>query len=108
MGIIMELSEIINELKFFLEKKNWLNLEPTDIFIHLIEELGEVGRYLLFLSGYKTEKDGHIKPTKETVKMELVQAFSLLLHLALRLDIDLQKAWINEFKKIKERFNNSS
>ena len=100
----MELKQIQKDLENFLECKKWLQFPPTDIFTHLIEELGEIGRHILFTTGYKTSEMGHLPPKKENLEQEFGQAFSLFLHLASRLNVDLEEAIINELKNIKERF----
>ncbi|UJG44790.1 MAG: hypothetical protein K9W46_06300 [Candidatus Heimdallarchaeum endolithica] len=100
----MEFKEIVNELKDFLIQRDWLNFPAYAVFIHLIEELGEVGKHILFDINYKTESMGHIRPQKYDLQRELAQSFSLLLQLSLVLDVDLEKAWIEEFKIMKNRF----
>ncbi|MHA1686967.1 MAG: hypothetical protein ACTSYD_11285 [Candidatus Heimdallarchaeaceae archaeon] len=100
----MELKQLQKELVKFLENKKWLNFPPSEIFIHLIEELGEIGRHILFETGYKTSEMGHSPPKKEDLKREFGQAFSLFLHLASRLNVDLEEAIINELENMKQRF----
>jgi NTP pyrophosphatase (non-canonical NTP hydrolase) len=100
----MEFSKIVEDFHNFLEERGWLSFSPNDVFIHLVEELGEIGKYLLFLSEYKTEKQGHTKPPKENLSREFAQSFSLFLQLCILLDINIEEAWINEFETMKERF----
>jgi hypothetical protein len=100
----MELNEIINELRMFLEERGWLSFAQNDVFIHLIEELGEIGKHLLFLSEYKTEKLGHKKPPTMNLSREFAQAFSLFMQLCILLNIDLEKAWLEELEIMKTRF----
>lgn len=100
----MEFNDIINEFKNFLEERGWLSFSPNDVFIHLIEELGEIGKYLLFFSEYKTEKQGHEKPPIENLSKEFAQAFSLFMQLCILLNINLEEVWLEEIKTMKERF----
>ena len=100
----MELSEIIEEIRHFLQERNWLDYSPNDVFIHLIEELGEIGKYLLFLSEYKKEEQGHKEPPKENMTREFAQVFSLFLQLCILLDIDLEESWRKEIDIMRERF----
>ncbi len=101
----MELKEIQENLEAFLEDRGWLNFSPSDVFIHLQEELGEIGKHILFQTGYKKEEMGHKKPKTEELPQEIAQAFSLFLQLCLILEIDLENSWISEFKRMKKRFH---
>ena len=100
----MELNTIIQEFKIFLEERNWLSFSANDVFIHLIEELGEIGKYLLFLSKYKSEGQGHEKPLSSDLSREFAQAFSLFLQLCILLNIDLEEVWLEELEIMKRRF----
>jgi len=100
----MELNEIVEDFRNFLDERGWLSFSPNDVFIHLVEELGEIGKYLLFLSEYKTEEQGHKEPPKENLSREFAQSFSLFLQLCILLDIDIEKAWLNEIETMKDRF----
>lgn len=103
-GIYLELNEIIEEVRHFLQERDWLEYSPNDVFIHLIEELGEIGKYLLFFSEYKKETQGHKKPPKEDMSREFAQTFSLFLQLCILLDIDLEESWKKEINIMRERF----
>ncbi|MCG3216812.1 MAG: hypothetical protein KAS63_08830 [Candidatus Heimdallarchaeota archaeon] len=100
----MELSEIIEEFRTFLSERQWLDFSAQDVFIHLIEELSEIGKYLLFSTGYKKEDMGHEKPSLENLPKEFAQAFSLFLQLCILLDINLEEAWKEEIKFMRQRF----
>jgi NTP pyrophosphatase (non-canonical NTP hydrolase) len=101
----MELDEIISNLKLFLEERNWLKYSPNDVFIHLIEELGEIGKHLIFASGYKNEEQGHQKPNSEELSREFAQVFTLFLQLCILHDVDLEEAWVKEMEIMRERFS---
>ena len=100
----LELKTIINEFKIFLEDRGWLDFSANDVFIHLVEELGEIGKYLLFLSEYKSEAQGHEKPTSSNLSREFAQAFSLFMQLCILLNIDLEEVWLEELELMKSRF----
>lgn len=100
----LDLNEIIENIRYFLQERDWLKYSPNDVFIHLIEELGEIGKYLLFLSEYKKESQGHKEPPKEDMSREFAQVFSLFLQLCILLDIDLEESWKKEINIMRERF----
>ena len=101
----MELNEIISNLKLFLEERNWLKYSPNDVFIHLVEELGEIGKHLIFASGYKKKEQGHQKPHSQELSREFAQVFTLFLQLCILHDIDLEEAWVKEMEIMRERFS---
>ena len=95
------MKEILRE---FLQERGWLEYSSNDVFIHLIEELGEIGKHLIFDTGYKSEKQGHKKPSSKELPREFAQVFSLFLQLCILYDIDLEEAWLNELEIMKKRF----
>ena len=100
----MDLKKIQQEIEDFLKKRKWLNFSPSDVFVHLEEELGEIGKHILFCTGYKTEDLGHKKPSSDQLSREFAQAFSLFIQLCIIMKINLEEAWIKEFEIMKERF----
>ncbi|MHA1304459.1 MAG: hypothetical protein ACTSQE_11870 [Candidatus Heimdallarchaeaceae archaeon] len=101
----MELQEIIEEIRVFLKGRGWEDFPPSDVYIHLIEELGEIGKHILFSTGYKTESMGHKKPPASELEREFAQTFSLFIQLVLCFNIDLEEAWKKEFQIMKNRFS---
>jgi NTP pyrophosphatase (non-canonical NTP hydrolase) len=99
----MNLTDIQERFHDFLKERDWLDFSPSDVLLHLYEELSEIGDYLLFKSKYKTDV-GHKRPNEKNLPREFAQAFSLFLQLCIYLDIDLEEAWHNEIIKMKERF----
>ena len=90
----------------FNQERGWDRFTPSQIFIHLIAELGEIGSHLLWQSGYKSEEIGHKKPESENnLESEFAQCFSLFLHLANTLEIDLQNAFLDERERMISRFS---
>lgn len=70
---------------------------PSHAFLHLIEEIGEVSRALL----YKETKRGEIKNTSTpgNLEEEVADILWQTLKLASYLDIDLEKAFKEKYKK---------
>ncbi|MCK4845439.1 MAG: hypothetical protein KAS95_07185 [Candidatus Heimdallarchaeota archaeon] len=101
----LTLEELKSELKSFLDERDWLRFSPNEVFIHLIEELGEIGKHLLFLTEYKTESMGHKKPDDSQMPREFAQVFFLFLQLCIILDINIEEAWKKEFEIMKKRFS---
>lgn len=100
----LTLEELKSELREFLEDRDWLRFSPNEVFIHLIEELGEISKHLLFLSDYKKESMGHKKPDDSQMPREFAQVFNLFLQLCMILDINIEEAWKKEFEIMKKRF----
>jgi NTP pyrophosphatase (non-canonical NTP hydrolase) len=96
---------ILQEIESKFDRAQGWEFSPSQIFIHLIEELGEIGSHLLWQTGYKTEQAGHqAQESKDSLESEFGQCLSLFLHLANSLGIDLQAAYLKELEKMKQRF----
>ena len=105
MGTTLELSEIQKKQRAFNVERQWHKFSPSHVFTHLIEELGEIGRYILFEVGYKKESLGHQRKERENLSREFAQAFNLFLQLAIHFDIDLESSWMAELARMEKRFN---
>ena len=95
----MEISKAREIVKNHLEKIGYTKIEtePMHAFLHLIEEVGETARTLL----YKETPRGTIKNTTkpEDLEEEVADIFWQTLKLAIYLDIDLEKAFIKKYEK---------
>ena len=100
----MDLSKIQEINEQFSKERNWDQFPASQVFTHLIEELGEISRHITVEEGYKAIGLGHDAPTKENLAREFAQSFSLFLQLANHFKIDLQDAIISELKVMSERF----
>ena len=99
----MDLNQIQDiQTKTILERK-WDRFNATQIFSHLIEELGEIVSHFLYEEEYKVKGIGHTE-NETNLKEEFGQAFNLFLQLAYLAKVDLESAWIEENEKIKLRF----
>lgn len=88
----------------FEEARRWKFFRESQIFTHLIEEISEIGRYILVREGYKVLGLGHEAPD-EDVSREFAQAFTLFLQLANRMNIDLEDAFVREMEIMERRFD---
>ena len=100
----MELSEIQRVQQQVIEEMKWERFNATQVFSHLIEELGEIVRYFLYEEEYKVKGAGHIGVDGD-IEQEFAQAFNLLLQLANFAGVDLEKAWLKEREEFQKRFN---
>jgi len=94
---LKELQEII---KIFVEERDWKR-PSSDTLIHLIEEIGEVGRNILIMKDYG---GSHTKDKPTNLEEELADVLYLLLKLANENDVDLQNALLTKIEKIREKF----
>jgi len=100
----MELKEL-QELKSEFEKsRGWDRFPASQVFVHLIEELGEISRFISIEEGYKPEGIGHEAPSAANLSREFAQSFSLFVQLANHFKIDLESAVIEELKIMDSRF----
>lgn len=88
----------------FIKERKWERFNASQVFTHLIEELGEIASYLLYDEKYKIKGAGHAG-VDCSIEQEFAQSFNLFLQLAIKSGIDLEKAWLNENKRNIKRFN---
>lgn len=77
--------------KFDLER-NFHLVSVTQTFTHIVEELGELGRHLLFIEGYKNSETVHKEPRHE-LSLEIADVIILLMKLAAQVGVDVDKAF---------------
>ena len=80
-------------------------MRASNVFVHLIEELGEVGRHINFEEGYKKVDFGNSPNiTRKELEREFAQVFKLFIQLANHYKVDLGKAFSKEMEIMKKRF----
>ena len=101
----MDLKKIQATRNSFEKERNWDKSLASNVFVHLIEELGEIGRYINFEEKYKDEKLGNSPNiNRRELKREFAQAMMLFIQLANHYEIDLDEAIEKESKLIESRF----
>ena len=101
MGVKMEIRELQDEIKKIASKLESLDnraFGKDGVFLHLIEEVGEIARNLF------DEISGRAKFEKEKLGDEIADAIAMLFHLALLYDIDLESQIEKKVKELKLRF----
>lgn len=99
----MHLSKIQIEKRRFDEERKWDAFPASQVFVHLVEEIGEIGRNILYAEGYKKGGLGHAYAPSE-VHREYAQSFSLLVQLANMQGVNLEAAYLEEMQIMKKRF----
>ena len=85
----------------FVEQRNW-RTPPSDVLIHLVEEIGEVARNVLILKNYGGQ---HVEGAKKmNIDEELADVLYLLLKLANECNVDLSSAFESKMVKNAQRF----
>lgn len=100
----MELRQIQEENRRFVEERRWEKFRASLVFAHLIEEIGEIGRLILFDEGYKVRGLGHRGNSRANLRREFAQVFILFLQLANHYRIDLEEVFESEMKIMRRRF----
>ncbi len=103
----MNLKEMQSAKKKFDKARGWDKFRASNVFVHLVEELGEIGRHIKIEKGYKKNKGHTNKPERSELEREFAQAFMLFLQLANHYDIDLESAFSSELEIMEKRFNKS-
>ena len=100
----MELNELQQRVLKFERERGWDKFRESLIYAHLIEEVTEIGRFILAKEGYKVENLGHASASSVDVGSEFAQALTLFIQLANRFGVDLSKAVEQEITKMEKRF----
>lgn len=100
----MDLGEIQRTQEIFVKDLHWDRFLASQVFTHLIEELGEIGKHILYEEQYKVKGAGH-SGTKNEIEQEFAQVFNLFLQLASKMQVNLEDAWEEEFQKNQKRFD---
>jgi NTP pyrophosphatase (non-canonical NTP hydrolase) len=99
----MKISEYQQWLKAYDEARGWDRVSAGHTFVHLIEELGEVARLVLYSEGYR---DAAEKPNlRHELAEELADAANFLFKLAYQFDIDLEAALAGNQRKAESRYD---
>ncbi|TFF92293.1 hypothetical protein EU545_01365 [Candidatus Thorarchaeota archaeon] len=100
----MNLSDIQERIRLFNEARGWEKFPASQVFAHLIEELGEISRHITVEEGYKLVGLGHDAPDRQGLSREFAQVCSLLMQLANHYDVDLEDSILRELEIMEKRF----
>ncbi len=100
----MQLKEIQQKLDAFDKARGWHKFPASLVFSHLIEELGEISRYITIEEGYKVIGLGHEAPEEDQLQREFAQVFNLFTQLANHFNIDLESSVLSELDIMEDRF----
>ena len=100
----MHLRELQRLMRDFEMERGWDRFPASLTYVHLLEELWEIGEHILFNEGYKKAGLGHREPLGN-VDREFAQALSLLLQLSNSFNVDLEDAFQKEYRVMEGRFD---
>lgn len=99
----MHLSDMQLRKKEFDEERGWNEFTLSQVYVHLTEEIGEIGRHILYFEGYKKQGLGHAEAPR-SVNREFAQCLGLILQLANMTQVDLEEAYLSEVRIMRRRF----
>ena len=102
--IEMDISELQKTLKKFHKERKWDEFPLSLVLVHLVEEVGELGKHILYKEGYKKEGLGHQSKPDE-VEREIVQVLFLLIQIANSFSTDLSSSIQHELDIMSTRFD---
>jgi NTP pyrophosphatase (non-canonical NTP hydrolase) len=100
----MEIAEYQRWLEEYDRLRGWDRVSPSQTFVHLVEELGEVARLVLHLEGYKPG-EGHEEELKAELTEELGDAATFLFKIAYQFEIDMEMAMKGNMPKAEGRYS---
>lgn len=99
----MMLSKLQRRVEEFERMRGWDIFRDSLIYAHLVEEVTEIGRFILEREGYKRAGLGH-SSYQGDIGSEFAHVLTLLTQLANRFGVDLEKAVESEIARMEERF----
>jgi NTP pyrophosphatase (non-canonical NTP hydrolase) len=102
--IDLDISELQKTLRKFHTERKWDEFPLSLVLVHLIEEVGELGKYILYKEGYKKKGLGH-QTEPYDVNREIVQILFLLIQIANSFSTDLNATIQNELSIMATRFD---
>jgi len=99
----MDIKEAQAKMRDFCQARDWDRFRASLVYIHLMEELTEIGEEILYEEGYKREGIGHERRNRD-VSREFAQSFALFLQLSIHYGIDLGDAFERELEIMGKRF----
>lgn len=100
----MEIAEYQHWLEAYDRLRGWDRVSPSQTFVHLMEELGEVARLVLHLEGYKPG-EGREGELRAELAEELGDAATFLFKIGYQFDIDMETAMMGNMPKAEGRFS---
>lgn len=100
----MEFADFQRQLAALERERGWDRVLPSHTFVHIAEELGEVGRILQCLEGYR-ESELDREALHAELAGELADLATLLFKLANQHGIDMGAAMQDNIVKFLERYH---
>ncbi len=100
----MEIAAYQHWLEKYDTLRGWDRVSPSQTFVHLMEEMGEIARLVLHLEGYKPG-EGHEDEIKVELAEELGDAATFLFKIAYQFGIDMEKAMKGNMPKAEGRYS---
>lgn len=94
----MHISKLQKTIKSFEQRRNWDLVLTSHSFVHLIEEIGEIARHILYIEGYKN-KDIDKPIDREKFGEELADALIFIVKIANQENINLEKEVEKKMKR---------
>lgn len=102
----MRLKQLQSWMRAFEKHRGWDYFPSSLIFVHLTEEISEIGEHILFEEGYKMKPSAHTtQPSHRSMGSEFAQVLTLIAQLANRFHVDLETALTREVKVMERRFD---
>jgi NTP pyrophosphatase (non-canonical NTP hydrolase) len=99
----LEISQMQKLVDEFERRRGWNRFRDSLVYAHLVEEVTEIGRFILEKEGYKRPGLGH-SSFEEDMGSEFAHVLTLLAQLANRMGVDMEKALEAEMARMETRF----
>lgn len=99
----MHFAEYQSQLKALEQERGWDRVLPSHTFVHMAEEMGEIGRVLQYLEGYREATQSR-EELCEALGGELADLMAFVFKLASQHGIDVDEAMQKHLEKFISRF----
>ncbi len=99
----MKISELQRLVERFEKMRGWEMFRDSLVYAHLVEEVTEIGRFILEREGYKRPGLGH-SSFEADMGSEFAHVLTLLAQLANRMGVDMERALEAELARMEARF----
>jgi len=98
----LEIREFQSWLERWDKDRGWDEVDPSHTLLHIVEEIGEIARRVLYFEGYKSGKSE--EELRRELSAEIADALTMLFKLAAQFGIDVEESLEANMEKVEARF----
>jgi NTP pyrophosphatase (non-canonical NTP hydrolase) len=100
----MDIAQYQKWVEDFDRERGWDLCLPAEVFVHFIEEAGEIARLVLALEGYREVAPGEAAQLRPRLAEEIADALTFLVKLAYLYDVSVAEGLARNMAKCDGRY----